>query len=369
MRTARAAYGADCRASSNGRSSELRRGRARASSPVQSRRSRAAAASRRAPNDAAVRRRRRSVRGSPRRPRCPKRALPGRRSPRRGRDLKRVLRDASLERGCEGVHVVAALSAVGAFPEEILVDVGDGERVGIHPASTRVDALEERSLATRRQRRRDARLKHRVALDHAAAAAIEPWTVERMGHLPDEPPRSPARESGVAVERDHVADAGGHDGRPSARSCVGRVGRAAEQSIQLVELAAFAFPADPLALAVVPHPPAMQKKKSIAGRRRPMTSIHTSNRRSRHGEKLVVSCRALRWQSPSNPREARSEDRRPDSPDTELQAARSDPRSPPASSREWARRPRTQARRHSARSSRPGNALGPNRFVTNDSRA
>ena len=98
-----------------------------------------------------------------------------------------VLGNPPFERGLEGVHVVDPLPAVGAFPEEILVHVGDGERVGVDPASAREDALEERALATGRQRRRDPRLEHRVTLDHAAAAGIEPRTVERVGHLPDQP--------------------------------------------------------------------------------------------------------------------------------------------------------------------------------------
>ena len=84
---------------------------------------------------------------------------------------ERVLGDPSRERGLEGVHVVDALAGVGALAEEILVHVGDGERVGIDAARAREDALEERALAAGRQRRRDARLQHRVALDHAAARA------------------------------------------------------------------------------------------------------------------------------------------------------------------------------------------------------
>ena len=104
---------------------------------------------------------------------------------------ERVLRNAPRERRLEDVDVVDALAGVGALAEEILVDVGDGERVRIHARRAREDALEERSLAAHRQRRRDARLQHGVALDHAAGAEIEPRTVERVRHLADQPLAAP----------------------------------------------------------------------------------------------------------------------------------------------------------------------------------
>ncbi len=84
---------------------------------------------------------------------------------------------------------------------------------GSMPLGTGEDALEERSVTAGRQRRRDSRLQHGVPLDHAAAARIEPRTVERMRHLPDQALGRSPRESRVGVERDHVADAGRRDGQ------------------------------------------------------------------------------------------------------------------------------------------------------------
>jgi hypothetical protein len=115
-----------------------------------------------------------------------------------------------------------------------------------------------------------------------------------VGHLPDQPPRSSARESGIAVERDHVADARGNHGRVAADLHERRVARAAKQSIQLMELPALAFPADPLALPVVPDPPAMEQEESVAIRCGSMASIQPRNRRGSRGEEILVSGRTLR---------------------------------------------------------------------------
>ena len=81
----------------------------------------------------------------------------------------RVVGHAALQRGLEGVDVVDALAGVGALAEQVLVDVGDRRRVGIDAAVAGEDALEQRAFRADRQRRRDARLQHAVALDDAAA--------------------------------------------------------------------------------------------------------------------------------------------------------------------------------------------------------
>ena len=96
-----------------------------------------------------------------------------------------ALRDPLVERRFEHVDVVDALPGVRAFAEQILVHVGDCEGVRVQSAGAGEHALEQRSVTTRWQRRRDSRLKHAVSLDHAAADRIQPRTVEGMRHLPD----------------------------------------------------------------------------------------------------------------------------------------------------------------------------------------
>ena len=73
------------------------------------------------------------------------------------------------------------------------------------PASAGEHALEERSFAADRQRGRDARLQHRVALDDAPARRVEPRPIERMRHLADQAPHRVARQPRVGIERDDIA--------------------------------------------------------------------------------------------------------------------------------------------------------------------
>ena len=98
-----------------------------------------------------------------------------------------------------------------------------------------------------RQRGRDARLQHAVALDDAAGRRIETRPVERVRHLADQPLGRVARQARVGIEGDDIADVG-RQRRAARRSQERRVGRAAQQAVELVELAALALPAHPPAL-------------------------------------------------------------------------------------------------------------------------
>ena len=42
-----------------------------------------------------------------------------------------ILRNLSLQSGLEAVDIVDSLAAIGTLPEQVLVDVGRGERIGI----------------------------------------------------------------------------------------------------------------------------------------------------------------------------------------------------------------------------------------------
>ena len=161
------------------------------------------------------------------------------------------------------------------------------------PLALGEDALEDRSLATRRQRGRDSRLKHRVTLDHATAMRVEPRTVERMSHLADQPLGGSARQAGIGVERDHVADPGRHGRGLSAICKEGRVGRAAEQAIQLVKFPALAFPPHPLSLRLVPDSPAMEQEKSLPIRRGSVALVQARDCVGGRAEKLLVSWRTF----------------------------------------------------------------------------
>ena len=83
----------------------------------------------------------------------------------------RVFGNLAFQRRFEDVDFVDPLAAIGAFFEQILIDVGNRERIGIQPVGAGKHALEQRSFAADGQRRRHARLKNAVTVhDHAATA-------------------------------------------------------------------------------------------------------------------------------------------------------------------------------------------------------
>ena len=78
------------------------------------------------------------------------------------------VRRAARQRRLERIDIIDALSRVGAFAEQILVDVGDRGGIGVDAAQAGEDALKQRTFAADRQRGRDARLQDSIALDHPA---------------------------------------------------------------------------------------------------------------------------------------------------------------------------------------------------------
>ena len=120
---------------------------------------------------------------------------------------------------------------------------------------------------------RDPRLQHRIAFHDPAGVGVEARPVERMRHLADQPADRVARQPRVGVERDDIADAGGHLWRLPAEAQETGVGRAAQQPVQFVQLAALAFPADPPRFACVPDPPAVEQQEAVAARRRAIAPV------------------------------------------------------------------------------------------------
>ena len=88
-----------------------------------------------------------------------------------------------------------------------------------------------------------------------------------MGQLADQAARGVARQPRVGIERDHVAHAGRHAGGLSADVHEAGVGGAAQQPVELVELAALALPSHPLLLRLAPDPSPVQQEEAVARRR------------------------------------------------------------------------------------------------------
>ena len=152
--------------------------------------------------------------------------------------------------------MVEALAGEGAVAEHVLVEVGNREDIGVDAAIGREDALQEGGFVAGGQRRRDARLQDRVARRHPARLGVDQGTVERMVQLAGEPGHAVAHHARVAVERHHVHDALGQR-RLERQECGVRV--AAQQEVQLVQLAALALPAHPALLAFIVDAAAVQQ--------------------------------------------------------------------------------------------------------------
>ena len=205
---------------------------------------------------------------------------------------QRVFRHPSLERSLEGVDVVDPLAGVRALGEEILVDVRDRGGIGIDAGGTGKHAPKERALALGGQGRRDPRLEDAVALDDATFARLEPGPVQRVRQGADEPRRGAARKLGIGVQRDHEAN---------RRRDVGRlddergVGRAAQEAIELVQLAALALPAHPARLALAPEASAVEQMEArFASAGWAVPPVQLVDARARGREQGLVVGRVLR---------------------------------------------------------------------------
>src|SRR5437773_7521557 len=126
-----------------------------------------------------------------------------------------------------------------------------------------------------------------------------------MRHRPNQPIDGSSWQPGVGIERDDVPDVArnlahlAQTTRDSSRARVTRykrgVRRSSEEAIQLVELPALALPPHPRLLALVPEPPTVEEKESLASTRNgTVASVQTRDPLARRGETLLVTRHALR---------------------------------------------------------------------------
>src|SRR5687767_6069712 len=104
-----------------------------------------------------------------------------------------------FECALKSVDVVETLACETAFAEEVLINVGEGGRVGIDAGITRKDLHKLRTRSTR-QRDTDARLQNTVTVSNAIVICIDAWFVEWMNRRADELPRNIPRELSVRIE-------------------------------------------------------------------------------------------------------------------------------------------------------------------------
>ncbi len=206
---------------------------------------------------------------------------------------KRILRHPPGKSRFEGIDVVDPLAGVRTLAKEVLIDIRDGRRVGIHAPRAGKDPLIERAFAANRQGGCDARLKDTVAIDDALLDAVEFRPVQRVGHLADQPGDGVAWQSGIGIERDDVADTARHLRRVTADGRERGVGRAAEKPVKLAELAPLALPSHPFLLAGIEDAAAVQQKKAIAVGARSMAMVQALDRLGGNGEQMLVAVPVL----------------------------------------------------------------------------
>ncbi|MDT4803918.1 hypothetical protein FQZ97_366840 [compost metagenome] len=172
-----------------------------------------------------------------------------------------VVGKAAFQRLLEGVHRVDALADERAVAEQVLVDVRDGAGIGVD-AGVAAEQLGVGRTRGARQADADPRLEDRVAGADAPPPWVEHRAVERVGHGADELPRHVARQLRVGVQGDDV----GHrrqrrdiadDQRETLQA------PAAQQGIELGDLAAFALMAHPHPLGRVPASRAVQQEEAF----------------------------------------------------------------------------------------------------------
>ena len=158
-------------------------------------------------------------------------------------------------------HVEQAFAGEAALAKHVLVELGVGRAVGVDAALAREQPVVARHRGRRRQRRFNAWLQDAVARDHTARGRVNHRLVERVGGQAHQVMQPAGGHVGVGIQRDDVADARCRQGQPDVADegpFVGPVGpvraagatRLAERTHQLLQLAAFAFPAYPALLGV-----------------------------------------------------------------------------------------------------------------------
>ena len=163
-----------------------------------------------------------------------------------------VLRKAPVGGATERVHVVDAFADVRSFGEHVLVHVGHLSRVRVDARVARAEPGKARATGGQQADRR-ARLQNGVPLDHSARPLVKPRPVQRVSQRADELAGRIARQRGVGIQRDDVLD-GRQDGEVADYFCESLARTAAQERVELLQLAPLAFVAHPEPLMRIPDP-------------------------------------------------------------------------------------------------------------------
>jgi len=171
-----------------------------------------------------------------------------------------ILGEASVRGRAKGIDIIDSLADVGAFGKKVLIDIRDLAGVGVESGLTATEPGKAGSIR-REQTDGGARLQDRVALDDPTRFRIKAGPVERMRHRPDELSCGVARQGGIGVKGDDVADRGGV-GRLTDDGRKGIARTAAEILVELLELAALALVSHPAFFMRIPEARAMEEMEN-----------------------------------------------------------------------------------------------------------
>ncbi|MNI14097.1 hypothetical protein D3C73_673480 [compost metagenome] len=199
-----------------------------------------------------------------------------------------VVRHAPRQGGGEGIHVIDALASEGALPEQILIEVGDGGGIGIHAPGPRVEPLIVGAVLTQWQRGGDPGLQYAVAMGDTLAPGVEVGVIEGMGHLANQPAGGIPWQAGIRVQGDDIAHPLGDGGGLAVRLHEAGIRRAAQQAVQLVELAPLALPPHPAPLARVEPAVAMEQPEAIPRGARAIFFVEPGNGLARRRQQGLI---------------------------------------------------------------------------------
>jgi hypothetical protein len=189
----------------------------------------------------------------------------------------------------ERIYLVDPFPDIRTLAEKVLVDVGDGGGVRVDATRAREDALEKRAFTIGRERRCNTRLKHGVPLNDSADTRVKPRPIDGMCQGADQSAGGPPRQPRVGIKRDDVPDARRKERCATTRWQKGGVCGTAQQTIQFLQLPPFAFPPDPLPLALVPAAPTVEQEEALATvRGGPVASVQPRDALNRCSKESVV---------------------------------------------------------------------------------
>ena len=197
-----------------------------------------------------------------------------------------VFRKALTQRALEGVDIVNTLADEGTFGEQVLVHIRDRTGIGVDAGLGAAQARVARAVGAG-QAGSHPRLQDAMTGDDDTARGIELRPVQWVLHGRHELARAVARQFGIGIQGDHIPDIGQHRCRPHHQR-EAAAGVAAQERVQVAQLAALALVTHPDRVVRIPAPRPVKQVKAVTDRRR-ILEVEADNRRARQLQQGCVA--------------------------------------------------------------------------------